>query len=119
MKHCNDFRKDLEVGKQGEEQIASILSMKEGDGIEVKRDLMAYKTGNMAIEYESRGKPSGIATTEAEYWAYIVEGSETVILVEVERLKSVARKYGRLVVGGDNNTSKLVLVPLNKVFKKI
>ena len=37
--------------------------------IEVKSERdMWQRTGNIAIEYESYGKPSGINVTEADYW---------------------------------------------------
>jgi len=35
--------------------------------IEMKSDYMGY-TGNFALEFESRGKPSGISVTQASYW---------------------------------------------------
>ena len=40
--------------------------------IEVKNDLQADKTGNAAIEFSSRGKPSGIKTTKADIWVHII-----------------------------------------------
>lgn len=36
---------------------------------EVKCDRIAYKTGNIAIEYFNRGKKSGIQTSKATYYA--------------------------------------------------
>jgi len=36
---------------------------------EVKADRFGYMTGNLAIEYMSSNKPSGIQTTTATYWA--------------------------------------------------
>ena len=68
MNFNNDFRYDLEVGKEGERIIDSLFKDKL---LEVKRDSWVAKSGNIAIEYESRGKPSGIATTEADYWVII------------------------------------------------
>ena len=53
-----------------EEKIRNLF---EGEGsIEVKteRDIWA-DTGNAAIEIKSRGKPSGISTTEAKWWIHV------------------------------------------------
>ena len=32
------------------------------------KEVCGYKTGNIAIEYESYGKPSGINATDSDYW---------------------------------------------------
>ena len=66
MKHNNDFKFDLQVGKTYENQLAELLQKK----IEVKRDFRAMDTGNIFVEYQSRNKPSGSATSEAHYWVY-------------------------------------------------
>jgi len=111
MKHCNDFRYDLEIGKQSENELSLIL---QDTTIEVKDDSKhSAKTGNVFIEYESRNKPSGISTTQATHWA-IKTSSNTFVIICTERLKEIARKYigtDRDVLGGDNNTSKGILVP--------
>ena len=62
MDYNSDFRFDLELGQQGETTFGAIFS---GAKIEVKTDFAAYRTGNFFIEYESRDKPSGLATTHA------------------------------------------------------
>lgn len=110
MNYNSDFKYDLELGQLGEQKLSEILHHKR---IEVKTDLLTPKTGNVFIEYSSRNKPSGIATTQAEYYAIVV--NETIILKTTTELKSIARKYlntKRDVLGGDNNTSKGVLVPI-------
>jgi hypothetical protein len=110
LNYNSDFKYDLELGQLGEQKLSEILHHKR---IEVKTDLLTPKTGNVFIEYSSRNKPSGIATTQAEYYAIVV--NETIILKTTTELKSIARKYlntKRDVLGGDNNTSKGVLVPI-------
>ena len=110
MNYNSDFKYDLELGQLGEQKLSEILHHKR---IEVKTDLLTPKTGNVFIEYSSRNKPSGIATTQAEYYAIVI--GETIILKTTTELKSIARKYlntKRDVLGGDNNTSKGVLVPI-------
>jgi len=120
MDYCNDFRYDLKVGQIGEELLNSILTNKK---IEVKRDSWIYKSGNIAIEYESRGKPSGISKSEAEYWAIIFSGGyedEIIIIIKENRLKKICREYykkGSVKSMGDNNTSKAILIPIKEILK--
>ena len=60
------FDIDLKYGTIREEKIAEILTNKKIEG-KSERD-MWMKTGNIAIEYESWNKPSGIKATESDYW---------------------------------------------------
>ena len=85
--------------------------------IEVKSDRLASKTNNMAIEYECNNKPSGISTTEADYWIYFIihEDKEEVYKIPIEKLKKLVLNC-RKVSGGDGFRSKLYL--LNKDFCK-
>jgi len=120
MEYCNDFRYDLKVGQIGEELLHSILHSKT---IEVKRDSWIYKSGNIAIEFESRKKPSGISKSEADYWCFIFSGGyndEIMVLIKSNRLKDICRKYyklGKIKSMGDNNTSKAVLIPVTEILK--
>ncbi len=116
MKHNNDFRFDLQVGKTYENQLAELLQKK----IEVKRDFRAIETGNIFVEYQSRNKPSGLATSEAHYWVYWLSENHF-ITIEKNELKKLCRKYlgtKNDVLGGDNNTSKGILLPLIEFIKK-
>lgn len=126
MDFNGDFKYDLALGQLGEGWIGKMLS---NNTIEVKFDFACYKTGNFYIEYESRGKKSGIATTKADYWMLIastekgirlkddisnVESSDVMfaILLDTERLKRICkeRHFKKGVKGGDNNTSLGVLI---------
>ena len=119
MKYCSDFRYDLEVGNIGEKLLHQILH---SEKIEVKRDSWIYRSGNIAIEFESRGKPSGIAKSIATWWAIILSGEyedKYIILISSDKLKEIARIYykkGNIKEMGDDNTSKAVLIPLNEFF---
>ena len=107
-----NFDLDLKDGLAGETLLHSILT---GKKIEVKTDFRVSETGNIVIEFESRGKPSGIATTEADYWCIIFGGAHSfkqMVLIETERLKEIARDYFHDVRrGGDQNTSRMVVIP--------
>ena len=60
------FDIDLQWGKVREKNVAKMLQDKK---IEVKSERDIWQsTGNIAIEFESYGKPSGIMATESDYW---------------------------------------------------
>ena len=114
MKYNNDFKYDLQVGQIKEKELGIIFYNKK---IEVKYDLKALKTGNVFVEYESRGKSSGISTTKADYYCFSF--GDTFHLIEISLLKNRCRKYintNRDKKGGDSNTSKGILLPLNELF---
>jgi hypothetical protein len=120
MEYCNDFKYDLRVGQIGEQLLDDILNFRT---IEVKRDSWIYKSGNIAIEYESRNKPSGIAKSQADYWAIIFSGDykdEIILIIKENRLKEICREYykkGNIKTMGDNNTSKAILIPITEILK--
>lgn len=110
------FDIDVKYGEIGENYVLSLLNG--AKRVEVKTDRMAHRTGNIAVEYSSRGLPSGISTTKADCWAFVIGDNNTVIFITTERLKEVARfwyKAGCVVDGGDDNTSKIILIPINQL----
>lgn len=118
MEFNSDFRFDLEFGKiDGESWFHKLVTDKK---IEVKSDRKTEETGNIYIEYESRGKPSGIKTTQADYWVYKVSNQKAII-IGVQELKDklndlVKNGKGRMgVKGGDNNTSLGCLITLKDI----
>lgn len=114
MNYNSDFKYDLKVGQVKEKELGGIFA---DSCVEVKHDLKALKTGNIFVEYESRGKPSGMATSEAEWYCYAF--GDTFHLIKASDLKLRCREYlgtGRDVVGGDNDTSKGILLPIEKLF---
>ena len=114
MEYNGDFRWDLKVGQLAEQLLADILSSKT---VEVKRDFKASRTGKVFVEFFSRGKDSGIATTEADYWAFVV-GEETIIIMPTDKLKIIVQEdihKGKVVSGGDRNTSQGVLVKIERL----
>jgi hypothetical protein len=109
MNFNSDFKYDLEVGQVAERELAELLGKK----IEVKNDQKAHITGNVFIEYESRGKRSGIAISESDYYCIVVK--QRYVIIKKDELKDMCRKYlntNRDVLGGDNNTSKGILLPI-------
>lgn len=105
------FDIDLLDGVAREEAFARLLVRAR---FEHKRDESCIKTGNLFIEYESRGRPSGIAVTTADWWAFEYQPISWLVL-PTDKLKSYARRAyqtGKVILGGDNDTSKGVLVPI-------
>lgn len=114
MKYNSDFKYDLQLGQVGEKYLANILENKK---IEVKVDFKATLTGNIFVEYSSRGKDSGLITTEASWYAYLLS-NDKIILIATKKLKNLCRQYlgtERDIKGGDNNTSKGILLPIKKL----
>ena len=114
MKYNNDFKYDLKVSQVKEEALGEIFNSAK---IEVKYDLKAHITGNVYVEYISRGKPSGISISEADYYCFCIKN--TYHLIESKELKNKCRKYlntKRDKKGGDSDTSKGILLPIEELF---
>lgn len=112
----NDFYENLEFAQRGEEEVAKALSEQFADfeviefnndkacdiiasiggeriTIEVKEDVRVKDTGNVVIECESRGKPSGIMTTQADFWVFRLHLETGVVnyLFKIKDLKQAIR----------------------------
>ena len=118
------FDLDLKYGKVKEEIVANMLQDKK---IEVKSERgMWLKTGNIAIEYESYGKPSGINATDSDYWFHnLCVGDEVfgTLVFETKMLKkiinaSINANKVRSVSGGDHNASKMYLMNIQNLFSQ-
>ena len=113
------FDIDLEYGKVREKMVADMLQDKK---IEVKSERDVWqRTGNIAIEYECYGKPSGISATESDYWFHnLCIGDETfaTIVFDTNSLKRIIANLDkkRSVSGGDNNAARMYLLNLQKLF---
>jgi hypothetical protein len=115
------FDKDLLFGQARED---AFLRMLLGNVyVEHKADERARETGSLAIEFEtsecSEGlgekKPSGIATTDAGWWAHEFQDS-CWIFVPTERMRQLAAAAWQ-VWGGDNNRFHLALVKWTALLK--
>jgi len=115
-----NFDYDLIIGQEGERIVDQIFKKAT---LEVKRDFWTGRSGNIAIEFESRGKPSGIAKTKSDYYVFILAEEyrdELIIIMKTERLKAVAREYylkGCVKEMGDDNSSLAILIPLKDLSK--
>ena len=123
MKPTKENRKkfdiDLEYGTIREDKIAEMLT---GKKIEVKSEKDLWqKSGNICIEYESWGKPSGIRATEADYWFHnlcVGDNEFCTLVFKTDVLKTIVEKLDtfKTVCGGDHKASKMYLLNLQKLF---
>jgi len=142
-----NFKRDVKLGKEAEEDVARLLQKhfnwvlheynrdirydlkfvntktKRSVFVEVKVDFMSQHTGNVAIEFECRGKPSGINKTTAQYWVYkIVYGNENkYVFITTTAIKKLIEcgQFLRVVTGGDYKSyTKMYLFSLEKFEKK-
>lgn len=123
MKPTKENRKkfdlDLQYGTIREDKVADMLTNKK---VEVKSERgMWMKTGNIAIEYQSYGKPSGIKATESDYWFHnlcIGDNEYCTLVFKTEVLRTIVDKLDtfKTVSGGDHNASRMYLVNLQKLF---
>jgi hypothetical protein len=114
------FDIDYEYGLQGELYVSDIRRAIEADRIEVKRDSRWSATGNVYVEFECKGRKSGIATTEAELWAFVLGDTNIAVFIPTATLKEFARRLhraGRVAQETDgSHPTKGVLVPLPALF---
>ena len=80
--------------------------------IEVKTDRRFAETGNVAVEVSYRGEMSGIVTTTATWWAYVLADEVLVIRASVLR-ETVLTGSHREVSGGDGRAACVRLVPVD------
>lgn len=109
------FDIDLAHGEAAEGVVRDLLVGKH----EVKHDRVTVRTGNVFVEYLSRGELSGLSTTEAVWWEFVFDDAAgnpvSGLLIRTSKLRMVARDWCNrrgLKEGGDDGTSVGVLVPL-------
>lgn len=80
--------------------------------LECKSDTYAKRTGCLAIEFEHNNRPSGIATTKADYWVHYVVDTNRYFLIPIEVLRGLIAegKWLNRVRGGDDRKSFLYIV---------
>ena len=110
MKHTNKFDLDLAFGQKHEHILQTAI---EGQ-VECKADRLAVKYGNVFIEIESRGKPSGIMVSTAKFFALclVVENrtDNIWVFIPTKILKKLMKDYP-IKNGGDNWSSKGHIIP--------
>lgn len=133
-----NFRQDLVIGEKGEEVIVSDLNkfgvkliefnkdnrydlLMEKDGVKVKYEVKTdvfckptNDTGNIFVEYECRGKNSGILVTEAKWFVTYFKHLNEIWYIKTDTLKNLIEKshFRETQFSGDNGSNtKGYLVP--------
>ena len=118
---CDRKKFDLDL-KYGQIREAEVAEMLQNGKIEVKSEKDIWQTsGNIAIEYESYGKPSGIKATESDYWFHnlcIGDDTYATLVFRTDILRSIidSLDYVRTVKWGDHYASRMYLLNLQKLF---
>ena len=119
----SDFDLDLKFGKAHERKIAKLFGIKE-EQIEVKteRDWWA-RTGNLCIEVERRGKPTGISITKAKIWIHVLsKGNKQMLrlVFDVGVLKKIVKKYkDNWKMVGDRKETKAVMIKFKDILNAV
>ncbi len=124
LEKLKGFDLDLKFGQHFEGVTQDILSGKTKVEVKTERDKWV-KYGNMVIEKEYRGKPSGITRTESPVWVHNFTHKNELIfslMVPTEILRKVVDRMegtgvARVTHGGDGKKSKLTLVPIDLVLE--
>ena len=122
MSKLSDFDLDLKVGQAGEGLVEQLLTG--GTTVEVKTDLKWKDTGNLYIETvcwshnNENWYLSGLSSTKAAYWAFVLEG--TTLIVPTEVLKQVVTARGRAITCNiPPNPSKGYLIKVEDIINML
>jgi hypothetical protein len=88
---------------------------------EVKEDVTHSRTGNVGVEFESWGRPAGIARSKADFYIYKVhnsDGTTSVYVIRTSKLKRMIenRLYSRIICGGDKGSNSRNYLFLDSIF---
>lgn len=122
-----DRKFDLQLGAAliRERHLGEIFKAGLIEKVELKSESYQWgQTGNICIEYRCDGKPSGISTTEADYWVHeLMRDGQTLVylMFPIERLRTLAREHYRLgnyrLGGGDGGRFDNIVIPLRDILK--
>lgn len=123
--HDRKFDLQLSQALVAERRLADIFAEGRIEKIELKTETWQWEqTGNICIEFRCDGRPSGISTTEADYWVHeLRRDDETLVylMFPVPRLKELARQAirdGRSRSGaGDGGRFEVALLRLSEILK--
>lgn len=82
--------------------------------VEIKRDIKSQETGNFFFEYESGGKPSGLAVTKADYFAIVNLYEKKIYIALTRDVKDFLRQHWDLMKkheGAGDGTVKGITIP--------
>lgn len=94
------FDLDLAYGQQGELLVADVAEAIANGMVEVKRDGRWASTGNLYVERRCRRasgryEPSGISTSSATLWAFVLGGSQVMVIIPTTLLRTYCEELWR------------------------
>jgi hypothetical protein len=101
---------NTDKAKQKEFDISVLLGARGNLLIEVKYDIYAARSGNIAIEFYNpkTQKDSGIAATKADIWAHVLTAPHSIWFASVPKLKDFIKSntpFKVIASGGDDNAA--------------
>ena len=119
----SDFDVDLKFGNKHEKKIGQLLGLK-AEEIEVKTERDWWdKTGNICIEIERRGKPTGLSITKAKVWVHVLAKGNTQylrLIFDVPKLKKLTKKFkDNWKMVGDRRETKAIMIPFKKIIYEL
>ena len=114
--YAKGFDLDLEFGKLGEDFVKDMQVGNKKIEVKTERDI--------AIEIRYKGNPSGLSSTESSVWVHLLSYNGVIeggFLFKVSELKAKIKKLHKsgeikMVMGGDDNMSQMVLLPIRDLF---
>ena len=96
LEDCDDNRYDVKMAYGAGNEVT----------IEIKEDFTCERTGNVGVEVESWGRPSGLSTSKADMYLYKIHepsGRKSMYMIKTAKLKTMVKNclWFREVVGGD------------------
>ena len=118
--YCKEFDLDLKFGKMGEKFTEEVFEGKSLVETKTERDIWK-STGNLAFEIRYKGQPSGVSTTGSHIWIHLLAYNNEILggfIFKVPKLKEMLKeavrgKRAKMVMGGDDNMSQIILMPMN------
>ena len=123
----NDRKFDIQLSaaKVCERRLAEIFTTGTIEKIELKSETWQWeRTGNICVEYRCDGHPSGISTTEADYWVHELRRDDDTLvylMFPIARLKALAREAIRAgnhrSGAGDGGRFDVALIRLTDILR--
>lgn len=118
LSKCEDINYDYKFLKGGKEYIFEIKTDIAHLFLDEKTGNMR-DTGNLVVEYESRGKKSGISATKADYFVTYFPQINEIWLIKVDKLKEMIREHNSEIrrvenAGDKDSNTKIFLISREK-----
>lgn len=86
--------------------------------VEVKEDFKSVETGNLAIEVECYGEPSGITASLANVWVIVIPSGphNGLWMVRLDRLRAAVENI-KAIPAGDSKAARIKLLPIGSFIR--